>query len=103
MGLIVYLSDRPEKCSLLREMLLGTFGLQSNWAAAVDYLHLPDCQRCSISRLKQTIANHYSVLKLATCRLCCQWDMVSSSQALKKWPHTQPIRQPVTLNLHRFH
>ena len=36
MGRIAYLSDRPEKCSLLREMLLETFGLGSNWASAVD-------------------------------------------------------------------
>ena len=27
MGLIAYLSNRPETCSLLKEMLLGTFGL----------------------------------------------------------------------------
>ena len=84
MGLVAYLSDRPEKCSLLREMLLGTFGLRSNWAAVVDCLHLPDCTMCFISRLKQTIADRYSVLKLTTCELCCQWDMVSSSPALKK-------------------
>ena len=83
MGLIAYLSDRPEKCSLLREMLLGTFELRSNWATVVDCLHLPDCTMCFISRLKQTITDHYSVLKLATCQLCCQWDMVSSSPTLK--------------------
>ena len=82
-GLITYLSDRPEKCSLLKEQRLGTFGLRSNWAAAVDYLHLPDCTMCFILQLKQTIADRYSVLKLATCQLCCQWDMVSSSPALK--------------------
>ena len=65
-------------------MLLGLFGLRSNWAAAVDYLHLPDCNRCFVSRLHQTIVDRYSAMKLATCRHCCQWDMSSPSPALKK-------------------
>ena len=65
-------------------MLLGIFGLSSNWAAAVDYLHLPDCNMCFVSCLHQTIVDRYSAMKLATCRHCCQRDMCSPSPALKK-------------------
>lgn len=35
-GLIAWLSNRPETCLLLREMPLGTFGLRSKWAELLN-------------------------------------------------------------------
>jgi hypothetical protein len=103
MRLISYLADRPEKCSLLKEIFLGKYGLHSNWASKIDYLHLPNCCRCFLSRLrKKILANCYETEKVEACRLCCHWDMESSSQALTLVPVEVAIHQTIMMIHQRY-
>ena len=85
MGLIAYLADRPERASLFKTMLLGTYGLRSGWAAEIDLKHLPDCRQCFAKRIKNVLLEKYNIRDpRRTCNKCCAWNMESTSSANAK-------------------
>jgi len=46
LGVIAYITDRPERSSVLQTCHLGTHGKRSLWSAVIDHKHLPYCNRC---------------------------------------------------------
>ena len=83
-GVLACLADRPEKSFILKTALLGTFGKVASWAAEIQPNILADCSDCFETRLKHVLTDCHSPCMMDTCRRCCQWDLNSSSQSLKK-------------------
>ena len=84
-GPVVNLADRPEKAFTLKTSFLGTYGKVASWAAEIDPNVLPDCDRCFKARVRNLFEkgieeNNSS----ATCQRCCQWDLSSTSNSVKK-------------------
>jgi hypothetical protein len=85
MGPVAHLADRPEKAFTLKTALLGTYGKVASWAADVDPKVLPDCDVCYRQRVKNLFDVGMDVRNVrGTCARCCQWDLTSTSQAVKK-------------------
>ena len=91
-GLIAYLADRPEKASALKTSLLGTYGKRSNWAAEIDHIHLPDCQKCFKHSVSMLLRDRFSIVDLPRCQQCCNWNMESQSNSNGRTPC--PARYP---------
>ena len=69
-GLIAYLVDQPEKVSVLKTSLLGTYAKQSHWATEIDYIHLPNCQKHFKHRVSMLLSNRFSIMDLPRYQQC---------------------------------
>ena len=85
MGPVAHLADRPEKAFTLKTSLLGVYGKVASWAADVDPKVLPDCDVCYRNRVKNLFDIGMDVKNVSgPCSRCCQWDLTSTSPAVKK-------------------
>ena len=97
MGVLAYIADRPERSALLHTLHLGTYGKRSLWCANIDQVKLPYCQSCFDQEVNCLLERQNGPLDLSKCGRCCQWDMESSSPALRKKP--SPENYPTTCDV----
>ena len=76
---LVYLADRPERCSILKTLLLGSFGKRSLFASGIDVQRLPHCPTCFRTVIERVTQKRST--RLLPCRHCCQWDFECTSRA----------------------
>lgn len=84
LGAVANLADHPETSFTLKTSLLRTYGQVASWATNVDPKVLPDCDHY----FKEQVRNLFEIglgEKNVDGKFgrCCQWDLTSSSPALK--------------------
>lgn len=84
LGPVAHLADRPEKAFTLKTSLLGIYGKVASWATDVDPKVLLDCDLCYRNRVKILFDIGMDVKNVSgTCGRCCQWNLTSTSPAIK--------------------
>ena len=98
-SVVVYASDRIERCALLNTSQIGTFGQRSHWACGVDPKTLLMCKKC-FETLMSTLQNSaYPKLEVLdetdnVCQDCSQWDANNAfTPLLDKYPSTSSAEQ----------
>jgi len=82
--MLAYISDRPERSSILKTLHLGNTGKRSLYSAGIDPKNMPLCKNCFNALLQKVIRKDSTPLQ--PCAVCMQWDFQSTSQAAKKIP-----------------
>ncbi len=83
-GVLAVLADRPEKASIMKTSLLGSYGKIASWASDINPNVLPDCRKCFEQHSEKIIECRHWSSQMKSCRNCCQWDLKSSSASLKR-------------------
>ena len=65
----------------MKRALLGDYGRIASWATHLDPDVLPDCKHCFLKRLEAILQDCYSHTSIPMCQHCCQWNLLSESQA----------------------
>ena len=85
-ALIAYLADLPERCSVMKTSLKGSFGRRVMWTCFTDPKKFPYCKRC----FKQAIDQVFGlVFDDQICNRCCGWSCkltASTSRILRTKP-----------------
>jgi hypothetical protein len=94
MGLITYITNRPERHVIVHQSQAGVFSKRTLWSACIDKNNLPYFDKCFAKEVFLLLGDRHSDSPLLRCGRCCQWDMESSLPSNKN-------SRPLKFELHK--
>ena len=82
---LAYSADTPERRFILKQRLLGTYGMRSGWSGTVSGDKLPFCGRCFNKACRAT-KNDDSEKKVPRCGNCCGWSFGEAADVFTHSP-----------------